>query len=361
MILGLVVFFLYLYFFVGFDDIFLVIENVNLTRYLFYYSLAICTLLLVMFLWVISWKTLLNALSIKVSWKNAFLYYWVGYFIDLVVPCQGVCGEAARMYLVRRETEHDYGAIAACGITNRIVFYTVVTVGLSAGLGYLFNRGAVTDPIVLYILILAWIGSVIHVGVLLYLALSDQAVRKLASLIFRVLKFLRVRRYSSEGTVQHTFRSLSLFHQGSTFFRQNPKHLILPFAFQILAYVLNITVYGLVLSTLGFDFLFIEFFLVVYFLAGAIQDASAVFSVGALEIVLTSVFVFYGYGAAVSGVAVALLRSVVFWFPVVVGYIIIQVVGAKNILNTRGRGNVPVEPSGGEEETPTLNPLLKPP
>lgn len=353
MILGLVIFILYLYFFVGFNDIFLVIENVDLTRYLVYYSLAVGALLLVMFLWVLSWKTLLNALKIKVGMKKAFLYYWVGYFIDLVVPCQGVCGEAARMYLVRKETKDDYGAIAACGVTNRIAFYTVVTVGLSAGLVYLLSS-ATMPPVVLYILLVAWVGSVVHVGVLLYLALSSQAVSKLASLIFKALKFLRVKRYSSEETVQKTFHSLSLFHRGSTFFRKNPRHLILPFALQILSYALYIAVYALVISTLGFNFLVIDFFLVVYFLAGAIQDASAVFSVGALEIVLTSVFMFYGFGsAAESGVTVAMLRSVTFWFPVIVGYIIIQVIGAKSVLAQRDRSPFEVEPkSGGEAETP---------
>jgi uncharacterized protein (TIRG00374 family) len=350
MIFGLVAFLLYLYFFVGFDDILLVIEHVSLTQYFVYYSLAVVTLLLVMLLWVVSWKTLLNSLKIKISLKNAFRYYWVGYFIDLVVPCQGLCGEAARLYLMRKETKNDYGAIAACGVANRIAFYTVVTCGLSAGLVYLLSS-ATMPPVVLYILLVAWIGSVIHVGILLYLALSHQAVRKLASFIFRVLKFLRVKRYSSETTVEKTFQSLSLFHKGSRFFRENPRHLLLPFAFQILAYLLNIGVYALVLSTLGAEFLFIDFFLVVYFLTGAIQDASAVFSVGALEIVLTNVFVDYGFGSALSGVAVAMLRSVTFWFPVVMGYIIIQTIGAKNILNLRDRNSAEAKPKSRECET----------
>ncbi len=346
MIVGLVVFLLYLYFFVGFNQISVVIEHVNLTQYALLYLLAIGAMLLMMFFWVISWKTLLSRLSIKVSLKNAFLYYWVGYFSDLVIPGQGVCGEVTRMYLVRKDVNADYGGIAACGVTNRIVAYTVVTSGLSVGLVYLLTTTAL-PAYALYILLIAWVGSVIHVGVLLYLALSDRAVKKIASLIFRVLGFFRVKKYSSEEARQKTYDSLSLFHEGSRFFSKNPRQLILPFAFQIMAYLLSITVYVLILSTLGLSFTFIGFFIVVYFLAGAIQDASAVFSVGALEIILTSVFVFYGFEAALSGVAVAMLRSVTFWFPVVVGYIIIQVIGARNMIASRSCADKAI----GEAET----------
>ena len=334
MIIGLIVFISYLYFFVGFNQISVVISNVNLTEYALLYLLAICSVLLTIFFWVASWKTLLNHLSIKVSLKNAFLYYWVGYFSDLVIPGQGICGEVARMYLVGKDAKANYGAIAACGVANRIVSYTVVTGGLSVGLLYLLSTTTL-PAYVLYILLIAWVGSVIHVGVLLYLALSDRAVKKVASLIFRILGFFRIKKYSSEEARQKTYESLSLFHEGSRFFSKNPRQLILPLIFQILAYFLSITVYIFMLSTLGFKFTFIGFFIVVYFLAGAIQDASAVFSVGALEIILTSVFVFYGFEAALSGVAVAMLRSVTFWFPVVVGYIIIQVIGARSMITSR--------------------------
>jgi uncharacterized protein (TIRG00374 family) len=357
MIFGLVIFLLYLYFFVGFNEILLVVEHANLMEYAVFLSLAICAFLLVMLFWVASWKTLLNSLSIKVSFKNAFLYYWVGYFSDLVIPGQGVVGEAARMYLMRKDTKDDYGAIAACGITNRTVAYTVITTGLSIGLVYLLTTSmfAKLPVYVLYILLIAWIGSVIHVGVLLYLALSDGAVKRIAGLVFKVLKVFRLKKYASEENMQKTYESLARFHEGSRFFRKNPRQLILPFGFQVLSYILSITVYFLILSTLGVTNGFLDFFILVYFLAGAIQEASAVFSVGALEIVLTSVFIgVYGPGiAAASGVAVAMLRSVTFWFPVVVGYIIIQVVGARNLLTSRASANFPAGRKGDADKTPS--------
>ena len=92
--------------------------------------------------------------------------------------------------------------------------------------------------------------------------------------------------------------------------------------------MLSITVYVLAFYALGFNSS-IAFIVVVYFLTGAIQDASAAFSVGSLEILLTNIFIFYGFSAALSGVAAAVLRSLTFWFPLVVGYVIVQVGGSQ--------------------------------
>ena len=102
--------------------------------------------------------------------------------------------------------------------------------------------------------------------------------------------------------------------------------------------------------------MFFDFFIVVYFLAGAIQDASAVFSVGALEIILTSIFIFYGIQPAVSGVTAAVLRSVTFWFPLLVGYAIVQVVGARKLLSARTREKIEAQEKKGLEK-----PFVPPP
>jgi hypothetical protein len=78
--------------------------------------------------------------------------------------------------------------------------------------------------------------------------------------------------------------------------------------------------------------LFIDFFIVVYLITGIVQDASASFSVGSLEIILTSIFIVYGIKPAVSGIAAVLLRTLTFWFPILAGYVIVQFVGAKKLL-----------------------------
>jgi len=52
--------------------------------------------------------------------------------------------------------------------------------------------------------------------------------------------------------------------------------------------------------------------------------------VGALEIILIRIFILYGIQPAVSGVVAAILGSTTFWFPLLAGNAIVQVVGAHN-------------------------------
>ncbi len=352
MIIGLTVFAVYLYFFVGFNQIFLVIKSLNVTSYLTFYLLAIGTMLVVMLCWTSSWRTLLRALNVQISLKNAFLYYWTGYFVDLIVPCQSVCGEITRLYLVQKETQKNYGAVAAAGITNRIVAYSIVTGGLTTGLVYLLIKNRI-PPFAQGLLILSWIGATTFVSVLYYLALSDNAADKLASLFLRILKALRIKRFSEGGLSPEIMESLKSYHEGFKFFRANPRYLRKPIIFHAVAYSLNLTVYILVFYALGFNNLIIDFFLLIFFLAGAIQDATAAFSVGGLEILLTNLFIFFGIAPAVSGVAAAVLRSVTFWFPLLVGYVIVQVVGARKLLSPKVRKKIEAtEKTEIQEETP---------
>jgi uncharacterized protein (TIRG00374 family) len=147
MILGLIVLLVYLYFYIGISQIELVLKNVNSTQYAFYYSLALLAVLASVFFWSVAWNNILRGLSIKVSFRRAYLYYWVSYFTDLGVPCATLCGELTRLYLVQKETHENYGALASAAITNRIVAYTVVTVGLYGGALLIFLKPSVSPAI----------------------------------------------------------------------------------------------------------------------------------------------------------------------------------------------------------------------
>jgi len=93
MILGVIVLLVYLYFYIGISQIELVLRNVNSSQYALYYSLALIAVLASVFFWSVAWNSILRGLSIHVSYRRAYLYYWVSYFTDLVVPCATVCGE----------------------------------------------------------------------------------------------------------------------------------------------------------------------------------------------------------------------------------------------------------------------------
>ena len=298
-------------------------------------------MLLITFFWVISWLVLLRALSVNLGLRKTFLYYLAGDFIDRVVPSPGVAGEVIRAFFVQKETRSTYGAVAAAGITNRILAYGVVIAGLSVGTVFMLLTGTI-PAFASGLLLAVWLGALGLFILLSFVSLEEKAAKKLVSGLIRLLRALGLRR-NVEELSNRAFKFLSLFHEGFKFFSANPRLLIAPIIFNVISFILNFAVYVLIFYSLGLTNLPIDFFIIIYFLAGAIQDGLAAFSVGGLEIILTNIFILYGIPPATSGVAAVLVRSLTFYFPLILGYACIQVIGAKNLLNHITAGKIESE------------------
>jgi uncharacterized protein (TIRG00374 family) len=330
MIVGLVVFIIYLYFYIGIPRILEVLSGINTAQYAFYYSLALVAVLASVFLWSVAWHSILRSLSIKISYWHAYLYYWVGYFSDLVLPCATVCGELTRLYLVQRETKKGYGVLAASAITNRIVAYTIVTIGLFVGAAIIFLKPGIS-PIISDVFIIFLVGISVYMIFLLYLAFEKRAAKNFSRVISKILKTLRPKKYNPEDEAERV-KSLASYYTGFKKFRECPKLLIRPLVFHALSYLVGLSAYILIFYALGIPAA-PEFYVVVYFIATAIEDAAASFSVGSLEIVLTSIFVLYGLNAGYSAITALLVRSIGFWFPLFCGFVAVQYLGTRNLVS----------------------------
>jgi uncharacterized protein (TIRG00374 family) len=352
--LGLTLFVLYLYFFAGFKQIVVVINGINPQQYAFFFSLAIGAVVLGTFFLLLSWRAILSKLSVKISLKSAFLYYWTGYFVDLVVPCETVCGELTRLYLVHKETNDNYGVIAAGGITNRIIAYLIVVTGLFTSAGFLFLKSNI-PAIVLTVFIFIIIGATAYLAVLLYLAFSEKAAGRIAALGLKILRVLRPKKYLSSDLSPETKESLAAFYSGFKIFRENPRYLVKPVIYLTISWLFNLSQYLLVFYALGIFNQSFSFFIIIYFVAGSLTDVSASLSVGTLDILLATIFVLYGLNPALSGITAVLVRSVTFWSPLIIGYVIVQIVGAKNVLAS------PPRPETGSITAPKVtSPIQEP-
>ncbi len=328
MVIGVAVFIVYLYFFIGSSQILLVLENINLQQYALFYSLAIVAVLSSVFCWSAAWNNILKQLSIDISYRKSYLYYWVGNFADLVVPCATVCGEVTRLYLVQKETNKNYGAIAASAVTNRIIAYSVVTTGLAAGSVFLFLKTDV-PPLIGNLFILLLLGSMAYLAVLLFLAFFKSAAEKMAKLYFIVDKRVRPSK-ATEDDLRKTERTLASFYEGFKVFRENPRALVKPFIFHTAAYVLGLSVYVFVFYALGIPAASPVFYIVVFFVATAFQDAMASFSVGSLDILLATIFILYGINTASSGVADCFCENRLILVPALYKFYLRSVHGREN-------------------------------
>jgi uncharacterized protein (TIRG00374 family) len=329
MIIGLVVFAVYLYFFIGISQILYVVRNLNSAQYVFYYSLAILAVLGSVFFWSAAWNSILKTLSVEISYRKSYLYYWVGNFADLILPCATVCGEVTRAYLVKKDSKESYGAIASSAVTNRLVAYTIVTSGLYIGAAYVLFKPNV-PPLITNLFILLIAGSTAYLVVLLLLAFSQGSADKLAKIYFEVYKRIRPSK-ATPNNFRKTKKTLANFYEGFKVFRENPRCLIRPFIFHTIAYLLGLSVFVFIFYALGIPEASPGFYIAVYFIATSFQDASASFSVGSLDILLATIFILYGISSGISGIAAVILRSALFWFPLFAGFICVQFVGAKTL------------------------------
>jgi len=166
---------------------------------------------------------------------------------------------------------------------------------------------------------------------LLFLAFYEGGAEIIAGLYFKVVRRIRPGRATTDD-LRRVEQTLASFYQGFRVFRENPKALTKPFLFHIAAYILGLSVYVFVFSALGIAAPSPVFYIVVYFVATAFQDAIASFSVGSLDIILATIFILYGINMGTSGVAAVVVRSASFWFPLVISFICVQLMGAKKIV-----------------------------
>jgi len=331
---GLLAFILYLYFCVGFAEIFYVLRQVNPVEYILYYSLTFVAILLSIFFYSLTWQKLMKVLSINMSLLKAFLYSWLGNFVDLVVPLETVSGELAKVYLVCRETKYPAGNVVASIVSHRIISTLMTLGGLIAGSVFLIFTYKVVSY-VLSLLVIMVLATAAFIVILLYLCFAEEAVKKLANGVIRLAEIMTRNRIKLDNLREKIQHNVSLFHQGIRTFGKQPKYLVEPTVYAFVSWFFHVIIYFLVFYALGFTEIStrVSETIVVYSISMAVQTLPLSLPVGLVEIVMTSLYALLGVPLAVSGAATTLIRIVNFWFQIIIGYIIVQWIGIKNLLD----------------------------
>src|SRR3990172_10990209 len=186
MALGLVAFLVYLGVFIRFDSLIELLSSLNLGQYSLYYSIAIAALVLSVFFDSLIRYYLLEGLQIKMKVAKVVLYNWIGNFVEMVIPCETVCGEVTRIYLTQKDTKSKVETSAAPVITSRILSTIVYTVGLFVGSIILVT----TKKMPVYLLgtlLIVSVGTLGMIGAIFYLTLKEGAAEKLVNLVIRLL------------------------------------------------------------------------------------------------------------------------------------------------------------------------------
>jgi len=336
MTLGLLAFIAYLYFFVGFGEILEIIRQVNPFEYFLYYSLTIAAIVLSTLFYSMVWHELLKALSVRIGLRKSFLYSWIGNFVDLVVPLEAVSGEVTRAYLVYNDLKEDFGETVASLVCHRIIsIFTTLSMLIVSSL-YLILQYPI-EPKVLYLLTIVSMGTAATIGVLIYLSAKEAASEKLVNVLIRLAGIVTRDHVKLANLRTRVKDTLSTFHQAFKTFK-NPKYLAKPVAYSYISWLFHLAIYFLVFYALGFREIvgYFSQIVIVFSISLAVQTIPVAFPVGLVEIVMTSLYVLFGINPAISGVATTLIRVITFWFQILVGYVIVEWIGMRHLLERRG-------------------------
>jgi len=333
LMVGLLIFVLYLYFFVPFrgpEGFLATIQQANPLLY----SLAFVALLLSVAFYSLTWHNLLKLLSVKTSFLKTFQFIWIGSFVDILVPAESISGDASRVYLMSKESGENAGKVVASVVGHRILSGVVTLVGFVMGSVYFVLTYQPSIFVIEFIGIVAFC-SVVSMFLLFYLSTHRQLTEKIAQWLVNLISRLSRGRWRLEHLRSLAEKTLTAFHEGIETLGERPRGLIMPAFLAIVAWFFDLLIAVLVFFSIGiFDVkISLSAILIVYSIIVGIQVVP--FGIpgeaGLPEIVMTSLYTLLGVPIGMSAVATVLIRILTMWMRLLIGGVAVQWLGVKGL------------------------------
>ncbi len=323
LLFGLTIFVIYLYFFVGMAELVAAAGKTDPV----YYSLAVSALLLGTAFYSLAWQHILGLLHIKSAFRKTFAFIWVGSFVDLVIPAESFSGELSKIYLMSKNSGEDMGKVAASVVSHRILAMTTMLFGIITGSTFLFF-GYETSQLVFNLMLFVAVSTIVALFLMYYLSLKPRVTMKIAALIVRFLSFVSRGRWELTRFKLELEEALTTFHQGMRILTKRPKNLVAPLLFSAVAFLFDLSIFFLVLFSLGFA-VSLSVVLIVYTIVGAIQAIPLGIpgEVGMTDVAMVSLYSLLGIPVGISGAATVLTRVLTVWLRIFVGYVVVQWMG----------------------------------
>jgi uncharacterized protein (TIRG00374 family) len=312
-VIGYAALIVYLIFFVGIFDLFAVLGKIDVAVY----ALALTAVMLSIFFHTVVWYKLLQYLSIKVSFRKTFSLYWVGIFIDSIVP-GGWFGDIFKAYLLSREPNVESGKAVASVVAKNV--YEAI-----------FNLGNMVLGIALLVLnfsyesaVLFWLGAVmvlltLPLVVLLIISFRPEGAKRMLAFFIHGICRLSRNRWNLKKFEAEIDKLLDDYHLGMKTLLQKPKMLTQPLVFSFFAWSFEVATLFLVFAALGLIVMPTEV-IIVRSIAGNIEAQGYAFA-GYAQIVATSLYTTLGIQQALAASAALLGGVIVFWLKMGLAYV----------------------------------------
>jgi len=314
--LGLVGFFIYIYFF--HVDILGILSKAKDADPIIY-LIAIAFGMLEVFFFTISWRVLTNYLKIKISVLRAYLYVWYGIYVDTIVPAQSISGEVTRTYLCTRDKCGPFGKVVASLYMHRLLGMALNVVALIAGI-VLLTFGGNVNPIVFNAIIFVAAAIVGIISLMIVLGFKQQWTLKVINFVTNLAHKISFGKLKLSNLKDQAVEVTGHFHDSMKEFRHNPKALGGSIFYLIISWILSLSVPYLVFMSLEHPVTWsIIIVTSAIFLAVKAIPIGIPFEVGLPEAVMTTLYISMGINPALAATATILVRIITLWFRFFLG------------------------------------------
>jgi uncharacterized protein (TIRG00374 family) len=330
LLLGLLIFAVYLYFFVDINEMVTVMKQTNLPLY----SISVIATVAEMFFFALAWYFFLKPLGATLPFTKAFNYSWISYFVDLLVPAESITGELTRIYLATCDGV-DAGKAVASVVTQRILGMLIVIGALLVGVLQLLVLRISFPSFVQNLVFIVMVTTAIFLGLIIIMCFKENWTRRLTKKVIDFAERVTRGRWNLAEIRNQADKAIRVFYESLRFFRANPKELILPVVFSVFSWACSLLAYYLVFAAIGYT-LDWGILILVYSLVVALKSIpiGVPAEAGLTEIAMTAIFGAFNVPLYVSAAATVLIRIATVWFRFVIGFIAIQWVGIRILMES---------------------------
>ena len=311
-LLGYIVLLIYLFYFVGFAELAEAIGQVNLGIY----ALAIASIIISLLFHTLVWFQLLSFVGINLGFRRTHVLYWVGVFVDNLVP-GGWSGDLFKAYLLSRDPTLDSGNAVASVVAKNV--YEAI-----------FNLGSMILGVILLLLNYSLEGSLLITlgGIMLLLTLplivllavsfKPEGARKILVFFINFLSRVSKGRWKFEKFKENAEKTLDQYHAGMQLLLEHPRMFFKPMILSFFAWGFEVITLLLVFASLG-QIVPPDKVLIVRSIAGNLEAQGYAFA-GYAQIITTALYTALGIDIALSASVALLGGLVVFWLKTGVSY-----------------------------------------
>ncbi len=310
-LIGYAVLAVYLFYFVGIGDLLSVVRQMNIGIFVF----AIISVVLSLTFHTLVWLQLLNAVGIKLGFRRSYTLYWVGVFVDNLIP-GGWSGDLFKAYLLNKDPNVESGRAVASVVAKNMYEAIFNLANMLAGialltLNYRFE-GSLLIAVGGVMLLLT-----VPLAILLVASFKPAGAKKMVASLFGFVSKMR-RSWNPANLQVKVEKALGDYHEGMQILLQNPGILLKPMLLSFFAWAFEIITLLFTFASLG-QFVPLDKVVIVRSIAGNVEAQGYAF-MGYAQIVTTELYRALGVPFFI-GASVALLGgTVLFWMKTGISY-----------------------------------------